>query len=55
MYASRFQHTTECIKQREAYMRLPKHFLEKQPIGAYKAIRRALKSDLGSYKALHRV
>lgn len=41
--------------QREAYMRLPKHFLEKQPIGAYKAIRRALKSDLGSYKALHRV
>lgn len=28
--------------QKEAYMRLPKHFLEKQSIGAYKAIHRGL-------------
>lgn len=63
MYASRFQHTNECVKQREAYMRLPKHFfikaihrglksnpseLIKQSIGAYKALRQGL-------KALHQV
>lgn len=41
--------------QREAYMRLPKHFLEKQSVGAYKAIRRVLRAIRWVLRALHQV
>lgn len=41
--------------QKEAYMRLPKHFLEKQSIGAYKAIRLVLRAIRLVLRAPHQV